>query len=73
MSSATVINLPVKDKNCPICGKQTIAVYKPFCSSRCCDVDLGRWFNGSYAVETQEMPEPEKLLQATGQAFSDPL
>ena len=22
----------------------------PFCSSRCADVDLGRWFQGSYAI-----------------------
>ena len=35
---------------CPICKKDTVTKYRPFCSKRCADVDLGRWFNGSYAV-----------------------
>ena len=30
-----------------------MAEFKPFCSKRCADVDLGRWFNESYVV-----PEP---------------
>lgn len=36
--------------SCPICQKPTDTAYRPFCSKRCADVDLGRWFNGSYAV-----------------------
>jgi endogenous inhibitor of DNA gyrase (YacG/DUF329 family) len=36
---------------CPICGKQAETPrYRPFCSPRCADVDLGRWFNGAYAI-----------------------
>ena len=35
---------------CPICGKPGMMRYKPFCSRRCADVDLGRWLSGSYAV-----------------------
>ena len=35
---------------CPICGKQTVAEYRPFCSKRCADVDLNRWLSGQYAV-----------------------
>jgi endogenous inhibitor of DNA gyrase (YacG/DUF329 family) len=35
---------------CPICKKQTETKFRPFCSKHCADVDLGRWFNGSYAV-----------------------
>jgi hypothetical protein len=35
---------------CPICGKPAEQVTKPFCSSRCRDVDLHRWFSGSYVV-----------------------
>jgi hypothetical protein len=41
------------DKNrpaCPICGKPTDERRKPFCSKRCADVDLHRWFSGSYAI-----------------------
>ncbi|SMF83492.1 hypothetical protein SAMN06265365_15027 [Tistlia consotensis] len=42
---------------CPICGKPGIAAHEPFCSARCQQVDLGRWLNGSYRVETDEAPE----------------
>jgi len=35
---------------CPICKKETYIKHRPFCSRHCADVDLGRWFNGSYAV-----------------------
>jgi len=39
---------------CPICGKPRLADYRPFCSRRCADVDLGRWLSEGYA-----MPLPE--------------
>ena len=41
---------------CPICGKPIpppdagAKRLRPFCSSRCADVDLGRWFVGAYAI-----------------------
>ena len=36
---------------CPICRRQPAdPKYKPFCSKRCADVDLQRWFTGAYAV-----------------------
>ena len=35
---------------CPICGKATDVAFKPFCSKRCADIDLGRWFKGGYAI-----------------------
>ena len=38
---------------CPICGKETDAKYRPFCSRRCADVDLARWLNGSYAIPAE--------------------
>jgi endogenous inhibitor of DNA gyrase (YacG/DUF329 family) len=38
---------------CPICGRPREQQYRPFCSKRCADVDLGRWFNERYVV-----PEP---------------
>ena len=39
---------------CPICDKPVDARYRPFCSRRCADVDLQRWFSGSYAIPTPE-------------------
>jgi len=44
---------------CPICSKETEAKYRPFCSKRCADVDLGRWLNGSYAVASQDEDDAE--------------
>ena len=35
---------------CPICAKDSDAKYRPFCSRRCADIDLGRWLNESYKV-----------------------
>ena len=42
---------------CPICDKETNAAFRPFCSKRCADVDLGRWFTGAYAVPTEDLPD----------------
>jgi uncharacterized protein len=39
---------------CPICRKPRNADYRPFCSKRCADVDLGRWLHGSYAIPVTE-------------------
>jgi endogenous inhibitor of DNA gyrase (YacG/DUF329 family) len=39
---------------CPICGKPRTEDYRPFCSKRCADVDLGRWLHGSYAIPVTE-------------------
>ena len=35
---------------CPICRKPAVADYRPFCSRRCADVDLARWFRADYVV-----------------------
>jgi len=50
----------VKVYRCPICHK-TVAdnKYRPFCSKRCADVDLGNWFDGSYAVAAQNLDEKD--------------
>lgn len=42
---------------CPICGKPTDAQHRPFCSRRCREVDLARWFSGTYRVPTEEPDE----------------
>ena len=39
-----------KARPCPICSKPATHAYRPFCSRRCADVDLGRWLGGSYAI-----------------------
>jgi len=37
-------------RRCPICGEPTETAYRPFCSARCRDVDLGRWLGGGYVI-----------------------
>lgn len=37
--------------SCPICGAATLHRYRPFCSGRCADIDLGRWISGAYVIE----------------------
>jgi endogenous inhibitor of DNA gyrase (YacG/DUF329 family) len=51
-----------KAGKCPICGKTTLAEYAPFCSKRCADIDLGRWFRGDYSVpviDGEDIPDDE--------------
>jgi uncharacterized protein len=42
---------------CPTCGRPGDAKYRPFCSRRCADVDLGRWLNESYRVPVEDDDE----------------
>ncbi len=44
---------------CPICGKSTVQAFRPFCSKRCADVDLQRWFTGRYAIPVVETEDGE--------------
>jgi endogenous inhibitor of DNA gyrase (YacG/DUF329 family) len=31
--------------------------YRPFCSARCAQIDLGRWLKGNYSIPTDEGPD----------------
>ncbi len=46
-----------KRGGCPICGAERSARYRPFCSKRCADVDLGKWMTGGYAAPAAEEDE----------------
>ena len=41
---------------CPICRKPTKYRFRPFCSKNCSNLDLSRWFEGEYRIETEERP-----------------
>jgi hypothetical protein len=45
---------------CPICRKPAVERYRPFCSRRCAEVDLGRWFGEVYRVPAEPPEEPFK-------------
>jgi endogenous inhibitor of DNA gyrase (YacG/DUF329 family) len=46
--------------SCPICKKPTVYEYRPFCSKRCADIDLARWFRGDYKIPGEETEKEEK-------------
>ncbi len=41
-------------EKCIICSKDVNEKLKPFCSIRCKDIDLGKWFNEGYRIPTEE-------------------
>ena len=62
----------IKLAKCPICGSLFrhsddptngsgggTSKYRPFCSKRCADVDLGNWFSESYTIPAVELDEQE--------------
>jgi endogenous inhibitor of DNA gyrase (YacG/DUF329 family) len=55
-------------KPCPICKKQPIEQFIPFCSARCADVDLHRWMGGVYAIPvTDSDPDEENEVMSETQ------
>jgi len=50
--------------SCPICGKAAAARYRPFCSRRCADIDLGKWFSEGYRVPSSDPDDNEEAAEA---------
>jgi len=49
---------------CPTCKRELdqredTLRFRPFCSKRCADIDLGRWLKGAYAIPSAEAEEGE--------------
>jgi hypothetical protein len=65
MSSSSV-PIGKKPVRCPICGKAAADGYRPFCSKRCADIDLGKWFSGRYAVAGREEDEGDEGSPESG-------
>ena len=52
---------------CPLCQRPAEILYRPFCSRRCAQLDLGKWLTGSYTIpsyEAMEDSDVETLLAA---------
>jgi hypothetical protein len=45
---------------CAICGKPQAPQFRPFCSKRCADVDLGRWLKGNYVIPGRQTDEGDQ-------------
>ncbi len=59
---------PAKARSCPICGKPVDPAWRPFCSKRCADVDLGRWLSDRYRIAGSGDDEPD---DGSGEAPGD--
>ena len=44
-------------RKCVTCGKPQTEAFKPFCSKRCADVDLGKWLGERYAIPAVELSD----------------
>ncbi|HQT67954.1 MAG: DNA gyrase inhibitor YacG [Rhodospirillales bacterium 20-60-12] len=47
------------ESKCPICRKPSLPAHKPFCSARCRQIDLGRWFTEDYRLPDHSLPDPD--------------
>lgn len=55
MNKALTVNCP----HCETTFSYYESEYRPFCSKRCQQIDLGRWFQESYVVPTKEVATEE--------------
>lgn len=46
--------------HCPVCGRPADPKRLPFCSIRCADIDLGRWFTGQYRIPVEDEESGER-------------
>ncbi|SEQ45848.1 DNA gyrase inhibitor YacG [Thalassovita taeanensis] len=58
--------------SCPICHGETDQKYRPFCSRRCADIDMGRWLGGQYAVASNDPDDIEQVIEAMEQRPEKP-
>jgi uncharacterized protein len=56
---------------CPICSGLANQQFRPFCSKRCADVDLNRWFSGAYAVPGAALSDDDEDERPQRRATGD--
>jgi len=50
-------------QTCSICRKPSVDKFRPFCSARCANVDLGHWLHESYAIPAENKDFDAELDQ----------
>ncbi|HYN39688.1 MAG TPA: DNA gyrase inhibitor YacG [Rhodospirillales bacterium] len=50
---------PAPKRSCPICRRPAVDRFRPFCSKRCADIDLGRWFGEAYRIPAEDESDDE--------------
>ena len=63
--------MPATGRLCPICNRpvsedEAQRRFRPFCSKRCADIDLGRWLKGGYAIPATETEDESEALPGEG-------
>jgi endogenous inhibitor of DNA gyrase (YacG/DUF329 family) len=57
-----------KTVNCPTCSKSVewseASPFRPFCSNRCKQIDLGAWANEQYAIPAVTPPDEPGQTEA---------
>jgi endogenous inhibitor of DNA gyrase (YacG/DUF329 family) len=64
-------NLEVKCPQCSVKFNYYDGEFRPFCSDRCKMIDLGQWFNESYALPTKEALSDEDIEEVIKKHESD--
>lgn len=59
--------MPKSTSKCPVCKAGADEHFRPFCSKRCADIDLGRWLTGSYVVAGGGGDEEDDSAEAPAQ------
>ena len=61
MKPAAPSKPPVKHVTCPTCGGLSVFApsnpYRPFCSERCKQIDLGAWASERFAMPVDSQPD----------------
>ena len=58
-------NKGAKTPACPICGRPRVAEHRPFCSRRCADIDLHRWFTAAYVISGRQPADDDEASSDT--------
>jgi endogenous inhibitor of DNA gyrase (YacG/DUF329 family) len=62
-SEAASPRVPVKLVACPNCGSDSVYAssnpFRPFCSERCKNIDLGAWASESFRMPATGLPEDQ--------------
>jgi endogenous inhibitor of DNA gyrase (YacG/DUF329 family) len=61
-AKASMSASPPDTRKCAICGKPQDEAYRPFCSKRCADIDLGRWLKGNYSIPGGPADEADNVV-----------
>lgn len=57
MAEIITLKTDTAKNGCPMCSKPESPDFRPFCSKRCADLDLGKWLKEDYRIATEEQSD----------------